>query len=152
MAESEFLRPSWGRSTGCLHVTGVQEKIVEVPVVKYVDRVVEVPHHVIKENFVEVDEIIRQEKIIPVPKVEFVEKIVKQPKIVTVEKYIDVPRIEYRKVSKKPDSVDLVGKRCPGTQLKTATLAEEFYGQHGSVVYSARRWRLRKLWRCRNFR
>jgi len=64
----------------------IQEKIVEVPEIEYVERIVEVPERIV------------QEKIREVPRIEYQERIVEIPKIITQEKIVEVPDIQYRDV------------------------------------------------------
>lgn len=83
----------------------IEERIIEVPEVQYVDKYVEVDMPVVKykpvykkkevvvEKHKHVPKIIYEDKIVEVPQIKYVEKEVEVPQIVVKEKIIEDPKI-----------------------------------------------------------
>ncbi|EDO05710.1 Inner membrane complex family protein [Babesia bovis T2Bo] len=83
----------------------IDEKIIEVPEIQYVDKIVEVEVPVVKykpvykkkevvvEKHRHVPRIIYEDKIVEVPQIKYVEKEVEVPQIVVKEKIVEEPKI-----------------------------------------------------------
>ncbi|GFE55359.1 membrane skeletal protein, putative [Babesia ovis] len=83
----------------------IDEKIIEVPEIQYVDKIVEVDVPVVKykpvykkkevvvEKHRHVPRIVYEDKIVEVPQIQYVEKEVEVPQIVVKEKIVEEPKI-----------------------------------------------------------
>eukprot|EP01070_Trichotokara_eunicae_P009856 Trichotokara_eunicae@DN6193_c0_g1_i1.p1 len=74
----------------------IKEKVIEIAKPILQERIVEVPEIEYVEKLVEVVERIIQEKIVEIPKVEIQERIRRIPRVVVQEKIIEIPEYEYR--------------------------------------------------------
>jgi hypothetical protein len=79
-------------------VQKIREKIIEVAVPVIQETVVEIPEIEYVEKVIEVPEVIVQDRIVEVPVVEYVDNVIEVPKIINKEKLVEVPEIEYRDV------------------------------------------------------
>ncbi|GBE62144.1 membrane skeletal protein, putative [Babesia ovata] len=83
----------------------IEEKIVEVPEIQYVDKYVDVDVPVVKykpvyvkkevvvEKFKHVPRVVYEDKIVEVPQIKYVEKEVEVPQVVVKEKIVEEPKI-----------------------------------------------------------
>lgn len=100
----------------------IQETVVEVPEIEYIERIVEYP------------EVVLQEKIQEVPRIEYQERIVEVPRFIQQERIVEVPEIEYVEVPfEKIVEVPEIREQVVLKQIPVPQYVEKSYPEYVNV-------------------